>query len=132
MNEARCGLGVTAMADGKVFAVGGYGGNLTYLNSAEVTYFSPPPRKKKSMSGFVIFHRVFGLSAAGETVPSCFLYWSCFLFMYCLSKMGGRWVSLRGQSIVPSPYFCSWSSGMGGVPGTILPYLDGRWSHPPL
>lgn len=39
MSEARCGLGVTAMADGKVFAVGGYGGNLSYLNSAEVTYF---------------------------------------------------------------------------------------------
>eukprot|EP00752_Nemacystus_decipiens_P006670 g5997.t1 len=36
MAEARCGLGVTAVADGKIFAVGGYGGNLAYLSSAEV------------------------------------------------------------------------------------------------
>ncbi|CAM9216419.1 unnamed protein product [Scytosiphon promiscuus] len=36
MNIARCGLGVAAMPDGKVFAVGGYGGNLQYLSSAEV------------------------------------------------------------------------------------------------
>ena len=36
MSQRRCGLGVTAVPDGKVYAVGGYGGNLVYLNSAEV------------------------------------------------------------------------------------------------
>ena len=36
MSQARCGLGVTAMPDGNVYAVGGYGGDLKYLSSAEV------------------------------------------------------------------------------------------------
>ncbi|CAN0460449.1 unnamed protein product, partial [Laminaria digitata] len=36
MSQARCGLGVTSMPDGKVYAVGGYGGDLKYLSSAEV------------------------------------------------------------------------------------------------
>ncbi|CAN0374882.1 unnamed protein product, partial [Ectocarpus sp. 8 AP-2014] len=36
MCQARCGMGVTALPDGKVFAVGGYGGDLVYRSSVEV------------------------------------------------------------------------------------------------
>lgn len=36
MLERRCGLGVASLPDGKIYAAGGYAGNLMYLNSAEV------------------------------------------------------------------------------------------------
>lgn len=36
MSQRRCGLGVTALPDGKVYAAGGYGGDMVYLRSAEV------------------------------------------------------------------------------------------------
>ncbi|CAN0496613.1 unnamed protein product [Ectocarpus sp. 12 AP-2014] len=36
MSHARCGMGVTAMPDGKILDVGGCGGNLVYRSSVEV------------------------------------------------------------------------------------------------
>ncbi|CAM9555870.1 unnamed protein product, partial [Choristocarpus tenellus] len=36
MIERRCGLGCAAHVDGKLYAIGGYGGNMLYHSSAEV------------------------------------------------------------------------------------------------
>lgn len=40
MSQARCGLGLAAMPDGKMYAAGGYAGDMVYLSSAEVIFNS--------------------------------------------------------------------------------------------
>ena len=63
MSQARCGLGVTAMPDGNVYAIGGYGGELKYLSSAEVRIrfvgYKFCSLKKHAFAFFMFLHAIF-------------------------------------------------------------------------